>query len=247
MTIWRYMDFTKFVSLLDKQAIYFVRADKLGDPLEGSSTKVDAEHRNKELEKSGFYDLIEFYSNRSKRLREYGVISCWHKNKYESAAMWKLYLKSNGGIAITSTVRRLKASIKDKRRDVNIALVNYIDFDKALPDRIIDLPRELFRIHQFLCKRKSFEHECELRAIIYSDPLPKLARGHKLEPQDMELCSSPFKDGLYIPVDLELLINKIYVAPTTPKWLHELVQAVTRKYGLKKEVCQSSLDEKPVY
>jgi hypothetical protein len=33
--IWRYMDFTKFVSLLEKKALFFCRADKLGDPFEG--------------------------------------------------------------------------------------------------------------------------------------------------------------------------------------------------------------------
>ena len=39
--LWRYMDFTKFVSLLEKQALFFPRADKLGDPFEGSFTKVN--------------------------------------------------------------------------------------------------------------------------------------------------------------------------------------------------------------
>ena len=34
--LWRYMDFTKFVSLLDRQALFFARSDKLGDPFEGS-------------------------------------------------------------------------------------------------------------------------------------------------------------------------------------------------------------------
>ena len=33
--LWRYMDFTKFVSLLEKSALFFPRADKLGDPFEG--------------------------------------------------------------------------------------------------------------------------------------------------------------------------------------------------------------------
>ena len=34
--LWRYMDFTKFVSLLEKQALFFARADKLeDDPFEG--------------------------------------------------------------------------------------------------------------------------------------------------------------------------------------------------------------------
>ena len=34
--IWRYMDFTKFVNLLDTSKLFFPRADKLGDPFEGS-------------------------------------------------------------------------------------------------------------------------------------------------------------------------------------------------------------------
>ena len=43
--LWRYMDFTKFVSLLDKRALFFVRADKLGDPFEGTITKVNVTAR----------------------------------------------------------------------------------------------------------------------------------------------------------------------------------------------------------
>jgi hypothetical protein len=249
ITIWRYMDFTKFVSLLDTQALFFVRADKLGDPFEGSHPKASIERRNKKFKEEGFNSLIEFSSNRSKQLREYAVISCWHKNKYESAAMWKLYLKSDEGIAIKSTVRRLKTGIKNTEHHVNIASVNYIDFDKDWPEQILDLPMELFRIHQFLYKRRSFEHERELRAIVYSNPLPNLrfTKGRKLEPQDLDFRPSPFEDGLYIPVDLETLIYEIYVAPSSPKWLHELVESATRKYGLNKKVRQSTLDEKPVY
>lgn len=34
--IWRYMDFTKFVSMLASSGVYFSRADLLGDPFEGS-------------------------------------------------------------------------------------------------------------------------------------------------------------------------------------------------------------------
>jgi hypothetical protein len=34
--LWRYMDFTKFVSLLETSALFFCRPDQLGDPFEGS-------------------------------------------------------------------------------------------------------------------------------------------------------------------------------------------------------------------
>jgi hypothetical protein len=34
--IWRYLDIPKFFWLLEKQSLYFSRADLLGDPFEGS-------------------------------------------------------------------------------------------------------------------------------------------------------------------------------------------------------------------
>ena len=43
--LWKYMNFTKFVSLLEKQALFFARADKLGDPFEGSFSKANKQLR----------------------------------------------------------------------------------------------------------------------------------------------------------------------------------------------------------
>ena len=37
--VWRYMDFTKLVSLYSRQALYFSRLDHLGDTFEGSLPK----------------------------------------------------------------------------------------------------------------------------------------------------------------------------------------------------------------
>ena len=44
---------------------------------------------------------------RRKKNREEFAINCWHLNDHESAAMWKLYLKSNEGIVIQSTFTNL--------------------------------------------------------------------------------------------------------------------------------------------
>jgi len=44
---------------------------------------------------------------------KFNAINCWHMNDHESAAMWKLYLKSDEGIAIQSTYRKLKDAITD--------------------------------------------------------------------------------------------------------------------------------------
>ena len=50
-TIWRYMDFTKFVSLLDKKKLFLCRADKLEDSFEGSLPLDNVESLKSEIYK----------------------------------------------------------------------------------------------------------------------------------------------------------------------------------------------------
>ena len=224
--VWRYMDFTKFVSLLDKKALFFTRADKLGDPFEGSHPRANIPLRAKIYKgEIPLEDISEIY----KLLREFTAVNCWHLSRHESTAMWRLYLKSNEGIAIQSTFKRLRDSFRDEKHDIFIGKVQYVAFEK---ERMPEDP-----LSSFFYKRKSFEHELELRAVIQKLPRKGLSTRSK----------RPFDDGVYVPVDLNLLISKICLAPTSPQWLHELVESITRKYQLDKEVCQSSLDEKPIY
>ncbi len=39
--VWRYLDFTKYVSLLETRSLYFSRSDRLGDPFEGSLSRAN--------------------------------------------------------------------------------------------------------------------------------------------------------------------------------------------------------------
>ena len=238
------MDFTKFVSLLEKEQLFFAKADKLGDPFEGSYPKENVQQRainyQNRLEQipnyirrdlhigSGDKAVSQFF----KKLRKCIFINSWHESQHESAAMWKLYLKSNEGIAIQSTFGRLKDCFKQSTPDIYIGEVHYRDYmTEKIPENNFFAP--------FLHKRKSFEHEKELRALVleYSktkDGLPNLSK-------------PDYSDGVGIPVDLEKLIDKVYVAPGNPKWFLELVKSVTRKYSLNKPVMQSALDTKPLY
>ena len=43
--VWRYMDFSKLVSLIDSESLYFTRADKFEDPFEGSYPNKNVEAR----------------------------------------------------------------------------------------------------------------------------------------------------------------------------------------------------------
>jgi len=230
--IWRYIDFTKFVSLLDKSALFFTRADRLGDPFEGSYSRANIKLRPEVYKEEIPADALENLSRLSKMLVKYTAINCWHLSEYESAAMWNLYLKSNEGIAIQSTFDLLKTSLKDEIHTVYIGKVKYIDFEK-------DWMPEGNAMYPFIHKRKSFEHEKELRAIIQELYYKKNGESKWSKPL--------FDDGIYIQVDLGVLVDKIYLAPTSPKWLFELVKSIIKKYKLDKDVCQSSLDDAPVY
>ena len=61
-TIWRYLDFTKFVSLLDKRALFFSRTDKLGDPFEGSCAKRSIKERAKIFDSEYTGDFFKLLS-----------------------------------------------------------------------------------------------------------------------------------------------------------------------------------------
>lgn len=119
-------------------------------------------------------------------------------NEYESDAMWKLYCIGGKGIAIQSTFKRFKESFdKCKNIEVNISIMNYIDYSSDMMSL-----QNLFT--PYLHKRKSYEHEKELRAIVLKNIL--------MPENEMWTPYYPFKNGTYIPVDLKTMIENVYVS-----------------------------------
>lgn len=57
----------------------------------------------------------------------------------------------------------------------------------------------------------------------------------------------PMEYGRPVPVQLEDLIEKIYVAPTSPAWFRDLVTRITARYEIGVSVEQSSLDRIPEF
>lgn len=114
--IWRYMDFTKFLSFIDKKALFFTRVDQLEDKFEGTLSKYmldpEIEEKATEQEKVLLKQARERYASIYEPQRKKLAVNCWHMNEYESAAMWKLYLKTNEGIAIQSTYSKLTDSLR---------------------------------------------------------------------------------------------------------------------------------------
>ncbi|TLS37732.1 hypothetical protein [Pseudalkalibacillus caeni] len=229
--VWRYMDFTKFVSLLDSSSLFFTRSDKFEDPFEGLNSSANEKLRNdvygEKIPQEAFFKFDEI----RKKVRPYTHINCWHMNEFESAAMWKLYLKSNEGIAIQTTFGNLCNSFSEYNDQVFIGRVNYIDYDSEwMPEGNM--------LYPFVHKRKSFEYENEVRAVIQKLPLSKTEAK-----VDWNVPPEPY--GVNVKINLDVLIEKIYIAPTAPIWFKELVYSVTKKYELDKTVHQSTLYDNP--
>lgn len=124
--IWRFIDFTKFVSILTKNSLYFPRADMLGDPFEGTFTeatikKTVTEIRTPEdkmslqkaiIETPQFWKILNF-------------VSCWHRNDFEPDSMWKSYTSNNQSVAIQTTVGNFKKCFEKTKHDVMIGEVEF--------------------------------------------------------------------------------------------------------------------------
>ena len=102
-------------------------------------------------------------------------------------------------------------------RDVEIGRIIYRDY--ALnPPEINDA---------IWTKRLSFEYEHEVRIRI-------------LPPNGLQENPPEF---MMLPVDLEKLIESVYVSPMSKTWFLDVVRDVLRRYGINKLVFHSTLDD----
>jgi len=234
--IWRYLDFTKFLSLLDTKSLFLSRSDMFNDSFEGAitaKTQTAREETYRRISSENFDEGIEQHNQLMERLRYYTHINCWHINENESDAMWKIYVKHGNGIAIQSTYKRLE-SVLSNNNDIRIKKVNYIDHDSDTIPEIIGAQTFNY-LSPYLHKKNSFRHEQELRVII-QDFDPKTL----FETEKGEL-------GINISINLSDLIEKIYVSPLASSWFFELVQSILTKYNLSQEIIYSKLNGPAIF
>lgn len=228
-TLWRYMDFTKLLSLLENEQLLFPRADQFEDPYEGSWSKAGvALIRDPNLNAGLPQHAVDLILSHMDVMRRETFISCWFANEHESAAMWKLYLQSPEGIAIRSDHDALSVALDASPLRTRTSMVNYIDYDQTpIPFGNLFFP--------FVHKRLSFAHESELRAIIWSN--------EDINKSQITADATSVSIGV-VP---QQLIKAVHVSPTAPKWFGQLVEQILKRFGLVCPVVRSSLYERPSY
>jgi hypothetical protein len=211
--VWKYLDLSKFLDLLISRKLFMSRSDKFEDQYEGTFSEPTFEEIKKLAANNP--EFLSYYKSH----REKVVVSSWHINEYESFAMWQIFTQNSEGLAIQSTIGRLQKALEvEKDFKQYIGEVNYIDYKKEyIPFDDMFFP--------FLFKRKSFQYEREVR--ILAD----------LSEQEIKI-----NDGLKIDVDINQLIEKIYIHPKSENWYKKLVIELVDKLGFDFEIEKSDLE-----
>jgi hypothetical protein len=240
--VWRYVSLAKLLALFRSRALFLTRADLFDDPFEGAFSKGSLQDFAKDSGSEfpeNLVALTQWVPSRS-------FVSCWHASDVESVALWKIYAGSEGALALRSTVGTLKAifpeiTTVEGDRIINQAVrsVQYIDYRTEHPF-INDLMGPL------CYKRRAFSYEQEIRLIrqeIPSGPAKDRPGGSAIQ-----VGPPPEHRGIDVPVDLTTLIEAVYLAPSSPSWLLEVVAETMRRFDLSGIPCrQSTLDELPEF
>jgi hypothetical protein len=146
--------------------------------------------------------------------------------------MWRLYTSGAEGIAIKTTVGRLKSALAEEPCSVTIGKVQYIDHE--IDD---DWTAPSFNVlGPIFCKRRSFLHEREVRAVITNPDEPELQlKLAEVQPglgQTFTVPSTLGERGLVVPVNLSRLVQQIVVSPQFPAWALKALQRVIEHSGL---------------
>ena len=211
--VWKYLDLSKFLDLLLSKKLFMSRSDKFEDQYEGTFSEPTFEEiRKLSIDNP---DFLNYY----KTHREKVAISSWHINEYESFAMWQIFTQNSEGLAIQSTIGRLQKALQPEEHfQQYIGEVNYIDYKKEyIPFDDLFFP--------FLYKRKSFQYEREVRII-----------------SDVTQNNLKLNYGLKINVDVNLLIEKIYIHPKSENWYKNLVIQLVAKLGFDISIEKSDLE-----
>ena len=211
--VWKYLDLSKFLDLLLCRQLFMSRSDKFEDQYEGTFSEPTYEELKKIAQNKP--EFLKYY----KKHRENVVVSSWHSNEHESYAMWQIFTQNNEGLAIQSTIGRLQEALAPETQYIqHIGAVNYIDYKKEY----IPFDDDFF---PFLFKRKSFQYEGEVRII-----------------SNLTKHNLTINEGIKINVDINKLIEKIYIHPRSQNWYKNLVFQLMEQLGFNFTIEKSDLE-----
>ena len=225
-TVWRYMEFSKYVSMLAMEGIFFVRCDKFEDKWDSVLPEgwiATMNRKSLTIDDGRNLTLTEWYKEMEIPSRP---VSCWTVNTHENEGMWSRYTPTGAAaVAIRSTVAGLRECFSSCTENVLVGLVKYGEHSELADPKFSFVYREseappvrlnTWYVPQFF-KRKNFAWEEELRAMASVSTSPPIEYGHSLK----------------VGIDgLRTLIRSVHLKPGAQPWFKQVVESVNERYGL---------------
>ena len=133
--------------------------------------------------------------------------------------MWKIYARENSGICVQSNFGRLTQALKvHTDAAIYVGSVRYRNYESEL----IGL---LNTYDTAISKRREFSYEAEVRAVI----------------GQFDRSKGEPKDGLSVLVNLDDLIENVFVSPYADRYVMEAIRDILKKYKISKPVLKSAI------
>jgi hypothetical protein len=218
--VWRYMGLDKFLDLITNSRLFFTSVNNLTDRYEMSLPTNIAKLEPGELERKGlsgsiFDENVGILDRKYQSLRKSTLVSCWSLGRDESYALWKIYLGgARAGLAIRTNISHLRDGLSSGGNidsdEIYIGKVQYKDY----------LPlKDLSEFRLITTKREFYKYEEELRLFIL----------HTHDSEGDNKLSHKTNVGKYYSVDVEKMIDQLYLSPFVGAWFGESIKQVLKK------------------
>jgi hypothetical protein len=236
--VWRYMSLPKLLDLVETSELFYASASLMPDKFEGTITKRDLRSLRHDAKQAGQDFAATGFGSLMADVRRGTFLNCWCMHEIESDAHWRIYGSGDIGVAVRSSYDRL---VRLTPECDNIGCVRYIDYDSA---RVLHGNVLATLMH----KRREFAHELEVRLVRWiTEEGRKLTltgpTTTRLSRRDPSLRSYPY--GVRVKIDLDALIESIWISPYAPDWHAEAINSYLRRVGLDRRLQRSRLLDKP--
>lgn len=236
----RYLDTAKFTSFLT-DGIWFGRLSNFSDSYEGRSSEeavrnwMDIKEFAVDEEPVAPYDLADLKKAREEINRNQSLVSCWRYGGNESSVFWNAYIDGTDGLAIETTLDKLKSQMEAATPEILIGKVRYKQY-KGTRER-----HSTGDVERVFTKRFAFEDEQELRLVMRRrvNDFELTLNGRQFS---VDLAASP---GIQVDIDPNELIDRLILPPgASDRDITRIVQ-IAEYHGIDAEILRSHLDISP--
>ncbi|HEY1935993.1 MAG TPA: hypothetical protein VGG99_28640 [Acetobacteraceae bacterium] len=248
-TIWRYLTFQKFVSLIATGALWFSKLQVFEDAFEG--TIPEPARRGQEVLNRSMEDWFQddevkrqirrFTEENEENGREMIVASCWFISKHESVKMWGEYAIDDEGVVIKSTIGDLAQSLALSHDQWWIGKVSYIDFTQHDSMDVYQGSQAHLRAS---LKSKEYTDESELRVATVNWVTLGCLNPDGSPPDEKQRAGfvySEGRSGIFVKANLPVMIGELRTAPGATDWHRSRVDLLRSTAGIRVPVSSSAL------